>query len=580
VSTGLQSGTRLLVSSLGRGEREGRAAVLPLEAGSRVRQDGRQENQYELRDIHARFAKNVLRIYLAVSVVALGALTVALVSDLQFQSNAARTALSSETELRAEYIAQYLNLLSGEVQRIGARPEIDLFDQEFGPERALLDSFGGTRAIFNRGFALVDPDGALLWSTPRDLFPHGVPIAPQAFDALRSARTAQLLPSETNTGILLIATPLHRSTQFTGVLVGVIDLAAARALDTRYGRRTVEIALADRTGRVLYPSVSQQDQDLLAVTRANAGTGRPFLVTTSTEARLVVAGAPVQRTDFVLLSSVRSDALLGPVYRRLILRLSLGLALSAVPLIGFSVLLRGSLRRFRASEDEAIRAERMRSLGEAASLIAHEVRNSLNSLRLGLDVVLNADGTDRSGRRAEILKSLRGEMHRLSDFTTELLTFSRGVTPQLTPIDLSVFTGRVAEALAPRAVDRSVQLDVRLSGERLPVKADPTLVHVVLTNLVGNALDFAGGPDDHPVVVVETLRDGDACVVRVSDNGPGVADVVRPRLFEPFVTGRNNGVGIGLALSRRIARAHGGDLRLVDRGPGACFELSLPGASA
>ncbi|HTM29914.1 MAG TPA: ATP-binding protein, partial [Vicinamibacterales bacterium] len=66
------------------------------------------------------------------------------------------------------------------------------------------------------------------------------------------------------------------------------------------------------------------------------------------------------------------------------------------------------------------------------------------------------------------------------------------------------------------------------------------------------------------------------CVVRVIDNGPGVAPSVRRRLFEPFVTGRSNGVGIGLALARRIARAHGGELREVTRPGGTCFELTLP----
>jgi signal transduction histidine kinase len=75
---------------------------------------------------------------------------------------------------------------------------------------------------------------------------------------------------------------------------------------------------------------------------------------------------------------------------------------------------------------------------------------------------------------------------------------------------------------------------------------------------------------------VEIGRTGDTCFVRVIDNGPGVAEEIRPRLFEPFVTGRSNGVGIGLALSRRIARAHGGDLRLVDNPRGTCFELTLP----
>jgi len=74
--------------------------------------------------------------------------------------------------------------------------------------------------------------------------------------------------------------------------------------------------------------------------------------------------------------------------------------------------------------------------------------------------------------------------------------------------------------------------------------------------------------------------DGRQARVRVSDNGPGVPQHVKPRLFEPFVSGKPSGTGIGLTLSRRIARAHGGDLVLEETAAGASFVLSLPQESA
>jgi len=98
-----------------------------------------------------------------------------------------------------------------------------------------------------------------------------------------------------------------------------------------------------------------------------------------------------------------------------------------------------------------------------------------------------------------------------------------------------------------------------------------------VANLVGNALDFAQqGTDGPPRVVVGVDAAAGQARVRVIDNGPGVADAVRARIFEPFVTGRPNGVGIGLALSRKIARAHGGDLTLEETLAGAAFRLTLP----
>jgi two-component system C4-dicarboxylate transport sensor histidine kinase DctB len=109
------------------------------------------------------------------------------------------------------------------------------------------------------------------------------------------------------------------------------------------------------------------------------------------------------------------------------------------------------------------------------------------------------------------------------------------------------------------------------------VRADPSLLHVVVTNLVVNALEaLSGGPLERPAIRVAVGKDGSTAQVRVSDNGPGVPGELRPRLFEPFVTGKPSGVGIGLALSRRIALAHGGDLVLERVGPGASFLLTLP----
>lgn len=539
------------------------------------------DGEHELRTIHARFARNVIGIYVAVSVVALGALVVALVSDLQYQRTGAREALFVETELRAQYLARYLGLLSDEVRRIGAQPQINLLDHELEPERTLLDSVSGGSTIFNKGIALLDAQGTVLWSTP-DGFPEGSPrpVPEASLASLRSAEGVQIVPSHAETGVLFVASPIRRQNQFTGVLLVAIDLVGAPAVDIGFGRRAgVGVAFATRDGQVVFSSTGREDPRLTKVSSEAAGSGKAFLVDTEDSPSLVVAGAPVPNTDFVLLSAAESRALFGPAWQRLAERLGIGLALAALPIVGFSVLLRGSLRRFQVNEEEAIRSERMRSLGEAASLIAHEVRNSLNSLRLGLDVVLSGDGPDRSGRRGEILQSLRGEMHRLSDFTTELLTFSRGVVPHVVPLELSGFAEKVADAVRARAEGQGVCIEVESSPAPLPVKADPTLIRVVLTNLIGNAVDFAEG-GGRPRVRIQAGAARGRCYVRVSDNGPGVAEAVRARLFEPFVTGRSNGVGIGLALSKRIARAHGGDLRLDDKAEQTCFELTLPGDAA
>src|SRR5207245_1591409 len=131
---------------------------------------------------------------------------------------------------------------------------------------------------------------------------------------------------------------------------------------------------------------------------------------------------------------------------------------------------------------------------------------------------------------------------------------------------------------APGTAERlGVSVELLPPPGRVPVRADPSLVHVVIANLVGNALEaLAGAAVAAPKVEVRVEAGGTLARVRVVDNGPGVPGAIRSRLFEPFVTGKPSGVGIGLALSRRIARAHGGDLVLEASGPGASFLFTLP----
>ena len=139
------------------------------------------------------------------------------------------------------------------------------------------------------------------------------------------------------------------------------------------------------------------------------------------------------------------------------------------------------------------------------------------------------------------------------------------------------FVGKVSDLARSEAESRGVRLDITSCGRAVRVKADPALIHVAVANLVSNALDFAGsGSGDAPWVRVHVDGEGGSGGVSVTDSGPGVSPAVVPRLFEPFVSGKPNGVGLGLALSRRIARAHGGDLVLERSAEGAAFRLKLP----
>jgi len=140
------------------------------------------------------------------------------------------------------------------------------------------------------------------------------------------------------------------------------------------------------------------------------------------------------------------------------------------------------------------------------------------------------------------------------------------------------------EAAAEEA--RLAEHDVALTLDIAPgtqVSADPDQLHRILANLLRNArqaIEHHEGRRRKGQVTVSLTQTGDSSLVRVADNGPGVPERARERLFQPFAgSGRPDGAGLGLAIARELAQGHGGDLTLASTGPkGSAFDLRLPGA--
>jgi len=534
------------------------------------------EIETELAAAHARFARAAMSIYLGTAAVALLLLLAALATDLAHQRQTAQDMLSLETQVRSHYLTRHLQLLEDELTRLGLRSEVDLLDENMEPERSLLRLSHEKSAFFNVGVAILARDRTVMWSEPQSfLAPGRSPVGAELFATAAKTRTAQVVRADGASGasILYVVSPIMRNGQFTGALLGAIDPSSL--LDRRAGRA---LALATMDGRVIYPPGPPPVDTRPVWEAVGRRAAEPFAVEADVGGKQeVVAGAPVHGTDFVLLSIADTDTLFGPARRRLALRLGLGVLLAALPLVVVALLLRRSLRAFRQAEEDAVRGERLRSLGEAVDLIAHEVKNSLNGLGMALDMILQGDRTGLEARQRRAVAGLRREMERLSEFTSELLFFSKGVVPRPVTLDLAQFVPKVTELARDAAEARGVVLTVVPGEQQVRVKADPTLVHVVIANLLGNAVNFAAvGDAAPPWVEVKVSSSGGGAGVLVRDSGPGVAPAVKRRLFEPFVTGKPNGVGIGLALSRRIARAHGGDLVHEEAVSGAAFRLVLP----
>jgi C4-dicarboxylate-specific signal transduction histidine kinase len=154
------------------------------------------------------------------------------------------------------------------------------------------------------------------------------------------------------------------------------------------------------------------------------------------------------------------------------------------------------------------------------------------------------------------------------------LEFARPPKPERRPVDLGAVIGAVLALVRGRADKQRVTTALEMADGALTLVADAGQLHQVFVNLVLNALDAmpAGG-----ALTLAARRAGDRVEVDVSDTGPGLPKELGPRLFQPFASTKETGLGLGLVISRRIVEDHGGTLDAVDRsGGGASFRVRLP----
>lgn len=234
----------------------------------------------------------------------------------------------------------------------------------------------------------------------------------------------------------------------------------------------------------------------------------------------------------------------------------------------------------KEAQERLIRSERLASVGRLAAGLAHEVGNPIAAL-LGLEDLLLEGGLD-AAEQQDFLQRMRKETERINRILRDLLQFARpGAAHELT----SAARGDVAEAvadtaalIAPQKAMRDVELELAVPDGLAPVAMSAEQLMQLVLNLVLNAVDAIGG-GGRVRVTAEPSPLGVRLVVE--DNGPGVAEAVRDRLFEPFVTTKEvgKGTGLGLAVCRGLVEAVGGSIGLdVAFKGGARFVVELPKA--
>jgi signal transduction histidine kinase len=224
----------------------------------------------------------------------------------------------------------------------------------------------------------------------------------------------------------------------------------------------------------------------------------------------------------------------------------------------------------------AEQAERLAMLGRFAAGLAHEIRNPLGSIAGSIDLLkTNPTITEEDKLLCDIVSR---EASRLNDLVTDMLDLAKPRAPEPTIVDLARVSSEVVRLAMQSGRGSDVKVRYEGDAEGVHVSADPAQLRQLLWNLVRNAVQASGAGSR---VTVHVARRGGDVLCEVSDQGEGIPESAREQLFDAFFTTRTQGIGIGLAIVKRVAEDHGWRLEVDSAaGRGATFRVVMPSVPA
>lgn len=229
------------------------------------------------------------------------------------------------------------------------------------------------------------------------------------------------------------------------------------------------------------------------------------------------------------------------------------------------------------SREHLIQSEKLAMVGKLAASVAHSIRNPLTSVKMrlfSLERSLNLAPTQR-----EDFEVIAEEIGHIDTIVGNFLEFSRPPKLKMQPVSLSDVVDMALQLLRHRLESYGVRVDVERQGRLPKTSLDPDQMKEVLVNLLLNACE-AMGEGGHIRIVEESGMMGDqgfVVLVRIKDNGPGIPEQIRERIFEPFFSTKEDGSGLGLAIAKRILQDHKGWIHVHSKpGQGTTFVVGLP----
>jgi signal transduction histidine kinase len=223
------------------------------------------------------------------------------------------------------------------------------------------------------------------------------------------------------------------------------------------------------------------------------------------------------------------------------------------------------------ARENLIRQERISTIGRLSTSIIHDLRNPLAAIYGGSEMLVDAQLTPQQVQR--LSQNIYRSSRQIQDMLQELADTTQGRAHAREMCRLREIVQAACEPLTEAAETNGVHVKIDVADE-VEVPVDRSRMERVFQNLIGNAIEAM--PRGGSVRVHADCKHGEV-LVSVEDNGPGIPGEISDKLFQPFVTsGKNNGMGLGLALSRTTVLSHGGDLWAERTAPGARFLMRLP----
>ena len=256
----------------------------------------------------------------------------------------------------------------------------------------------------------------------------------------------------------------------------------------------------------------------------------------------------------------------------------LGLGILGAGILGMAAIFHNQhnhMLEVKALEAEVLQRERLSALGNMAAAVAHEVRNPLNAISMGLQrLKAEFQPADDQEGYSRLTALMLGEVQRLNTIVEQFLSLARPIEINAEALPLPEVLKELASLEDSDAKRSRVQIRV-IAAPNLPaLKADPDLLTQVLLNLMLNGLQAM---PDGGTLTLEAKTSNSSFLIAVTDTGTGITAENQRRIFEPYFTTKAKGTGLGLAISRRIIEAHGGTITATNETAGGCrFEICLP----